>query len=185
MNYDLPTSLEVCGVEYEIRSDYRAVLDICTALSDPSLNDKEKSLVCLEIMYKDFEKIPVNQYGEALKKCFWFIRCGEEEEEGNTTKLMDWEQDFPYIVAPVNRIMGVEIRSLKYLHWWSFISAYYEIGDCLFSQITRIRYKLAKGRTLDKEERKWYNEHRSLVDLKTKYSEAEEQLLREWGCLNG
>jgi len=47
-------------------------------------------------------------------------------------KLADWEQDFPLIVNPVNRVLGYEVRDCEYCHWWTFLSAYYEIGDCLF-----------------------------------------------------
>ena len=38
-NQYLPTSVNVSGKEYNIRSDYRAILDICTALNDPELSD--------------------------------------------------------------------------------------------------------------------------------------------------
>ena len=65
---------------------------------------------------------------------------------------MDGEQDFPFIVGPVNRVLGKEIRSLKYLHWWSFLSAYTEIGDCTFQKIVSIRSKRAKGMRLEKGE---------------------------------
>jgi hypothetical protein len=33
MTFGLPESLEVCGCSYSIRSDFRAVLDVCAALS--------------------------------------------------------------------------------------------------------------------------------------------------------
>ena len=93
---------------------------------------------------------------------------------------MDWEQDFQYIVAPINRVIGKEIRSLEYLHWWTFISAYYEIGDCLFAQIVRIRSIKAKGKRLDKQDQEFYKENKRLVDIKSKYSETEEKLLQQW-----
>ena len=54
---------------------------------------------------------------------------------------MDGEQDFPFIVGPVNRVLGKEIQSLKYLHWWSFLSAYTEIGDCTFVEWGIPRFK--------------------------------------------
>lgn len=182
MMYDLPKSLEICGVTYEIRSDYRAVLDICTAFSDIELTEQEKAFVALQILYVDFENMPPEHYEEAIKKCVWFIDLGEEEQTTtNKMKLMDWEQDFKYIVAPVNRVIGQDIRSVDYLHWWSFVAAYYEIGDCLFSQIVNIRMKKAKGKKLDKAEKEWYRNNRNMVDIKTKFSEQEEQLLKEWG----
>lgn len=180
--YDLPTSLEVGGTEYEIRSDYRAILDICIALSDVNLSEQDKAIVAITIMYPAFEEMPQEHYAEALQKCFWFINCGGDE--GATRKgpkLMDWKQDFQYIVAPVNRVLNTEIRAVKYLHWWSFISAYYEIGDCTFASVVRIRNKKAKGKTLDKQEMEWYNQHRQMVDFKQAYSDAEKDLLKAWG----
>ena len=182
MMYDLPKSLEVCGVEYEIRSDYRAVLDICAALSDNELDDYNKALEALEIFYVDFSEMPVEHFQEAIKKCFWFINCGSEETPTRKApKLMDWEQDFQYLVSPINRVMGQEIRSAEYIHWWTFISAYYEIGDCLFAQIVSIRDKKARGKKLDKHEQEWYRNNRHLVDFKQTFKESEKQILKEWG----
>lgn len=182
MMYDLPTSLVVCGVPYEIRSDYRAVLDICAALSDLELNWEDKALVALNILYPGFNEMPVEHYKDAIKQCFWFINCGNyEEPTRKAPKLMDWEQDFQYVVAPINHVIGAEIRSVEYLHWWSFISAYYEIGDCTFASIVRIRDKKAKGKPLDKQEREWYNQNRHMVDFKNKYSDQENEVLKAWG----
>lgn len=182
MMYELPKRLEVCGVNYEIRSDYRAVLDICAALSDAELSGEEKAFVALSIMYSDFEEMPPEHYAEAIKRCFWFINCGAEDDPTRKApKLMDWEQDFQYIVAPVNRVICTEIRAVEYLHWWSFISAYYEIGDCVFAQIVRIREKLAKGKPLDKGDREWYRNNRHMVDFKQIFTESEKEILKAWG----
>ena len=93
---------------------------------------------------------------------------------------MDWEQDFQYIVAPINRVAGGEIRSVEYMHWWTFVSFNYEIGDCLFAQIVRIRDKMARGKPLDKEERAWLRDNRRLVEFKHKYTEAEDEILNQW-----
>lgn len=180
--YELPKCLDVCGVMYEIRSDFRAVLDCCTALSDCDLTNEEKAFVCLDIMYPSFEEMPPEHYEEALKQCFWFINCGAEEDNTRKApKLMDWGQDFQYIVAPINRVLGTEVRALEYMHWWSFVSAYYEIGDCVFAQIVRIRDKKAKGKKLDKAEQEWYKNNRKMVDFKQSYSESEKAILKEWG----
>lgn len=180
MMYELPTSVSLGGVDYEIRSDYRAVLDICMALTDPSLDEMEKALVLLDIFYPSFDEIPTGYYQEAVDKCLWFINCGEEQAEKKPLRLMDWEQDFPRIVAPINRILGQEIRSIPYLHWWSFIGLFHEIGDCLFAQVVRIRDKRARHQKLDKQDREFYNRNRAIIDMKTSYSEAENDLLAMW-----
>ena len=181
MSYQLPTSLTVGGVEYEIRSDYRAALDIFAALADPDLDETNKALELLDILYVDFENIPPINSQEAIKEALKFLNCGAESvQQPKRPQLVDWEKDFQYIVAPINRVIGSEIRSLNYLHWWTFVSAYYEIGECTFGQIVRIRSLKAKGKKLDKTDAEWYRENRDIVDIKTKYSAEEAKLIEAW-----
>lgn len=180
MMYDLPKSLEIAGTEYEIRSDYRAILDIFVVLSASDLDNEEKALAALDIFYPDFIRIPGDVLQEAFIKCMWFINCGDEGDNRKRPKLMDWEQDFQYIVAPINRVFGQDVRALPYIHWWTFIAAYYEIGDCFFAQIVRIRNLKAKGKRLDKTDQEFYRENKRLVDIKRKYTDAENDILSQW-----
>jgi len=182
MMYELPTTLEIDGVEHPIRSDYRAVLDICTALADNELTSQEKGLALLTILYEDVEAI--TNLEEAVKKGLWFVACGDDTTpQRKAPKLMDWEKDFSLIVAPVNRIAGCEIRSLPYMHWWTFIGYYYEIGDCAFANIVSIRSKKAKGKKLEKWEQEFYRENRDKIDLRAGVTEADKALIR--GILGG
>lgn len=181
--YELPTALDVCGAVYEIRSDYRAVLDICVALNDPELEEQEKTSTMLSVFYPAFSDMPPEHYQQAVKACLWFIGGGAPEtEQKKQPRLLDWEQDFRHIVAPVNRVLGREIRADKYLHWWTFLSAYMEIGECLFSQIVRIRERKATGKRLDKSDQEWYRKNRHLVDFRTAYSKQENDTLKRWGA---
>lgn len=190
MNYGLPTTLEICGTEREIRSDYRCILEICAAIEDPELDKQDKAFVVMTIFYPDFDDIPPADHEEALRQCFWFINGGSDNIGQKGPKLMSWEQDFRYIAAPVNRVLGQEIRQVPYdlkeniggLHWWTFLSAYMEIGDCVFAQIVRIRSMLAKGKRLDKTDQEWYRQNRHLVDIRQTFSEAEDDLLKQWGA---
>lgn len=174
MIYDLPTSVEVHGKNYDIRSDYRAILDICIALSDPDLDEQEKAEVALVIFYPGIDDMHPDSYQEAIERCCWFINGGQREEPGKKPKLMDWEQDFPIIISPVNRVLGREIREMEYLHWWTFLSAYMEIGgDCVFSQVISIRSKRARGKKLEKREEEYYRNNRQLIDMKKRYTDEE------------
>lgn len=187
MEYGLPKSLNIGGENFSIRYDYRVILDIFEALNDPELDEQEKALAVLQMFYLDFDDL--EDYDEALKACFAFINGGHSEESGKKQpRLVDWGQDFPYIVAPVNRVLGCEIRNTEYdadtntggLHWWTFLSAYMEIGDCLFAQIVGIRTKKARGKKLDKSEQEFYRRNRDLIDIKTHYTESENDLLKAW-----
>ena len=55
-----------------------------------------------------------------------------------------------------------------------------EIGDCLFAQIIRIREKRALGKPLDKADKEFYRKNRDIIDLKTQYTDTEQELLKAW-----
>lgn len=180
MMYDLPTSLEVCGTEYAIETDFRVILDIFSVLSAVELTSEEKCFCVLGMFYPGFFTMPGEHMEEAIKQCFWFINGGNEETQKKSPKLMDWEQDFRLLIAPINRIAGQEVRALPYLHWWTFISYYCEIGDCYFAQIVRIRDLKAKGKLKDKADREFYSRNRDAIDIKRRYSETEEEIINGW-----
>lgn len=181
MIYDLPASVEVGGIVREIRTDYRAALDMCVALSDPELSNEDKVYALLGIFYPEWEQIHPNDYQDAVNKCVWFLNGGSSEENTKKSpKLMDWEQDFKLIVSPINRVIGREIREPIPLHWWTFLSAYYEIGDCVFANVIRIRDAKARGKPLDKADQEWYKRNRDIVDFKTNYTQAEQDLLSQF-----
>lgn len=187
MSYDLPKSVAIHEKNFAIRYDYRVILELFAAMNDPELTDQERALAVLQMFYVDFDAI--EDYEAALQECFWFINGGKyEETTKKKTRLVAWEQDFPYIVAPINRVLGYEIRLKEYdpetntggLHWWTFLSAYMEIGDCLFSQIVGIRSKRARGKKLDSSEQEFYRRNRDLVDIKMQYTPDEEDLVKHW-----
>lgn len=177
IGYDLPSTVTVGGDVCPIRTDFRAALDIIAALNDPELTDFDRATVALGIFYP--EKTPTDLNG-ALAACFWFISGGEEQKQtGPQKKLVDWEKDFRWIAAPISKAIGRDIRGME-LHWWTFLAYYYEIGDCMFSQIVRIRDRLARGKKLDKSDREWLRKNADLVSIETKYTEAEERLMDDW-----
>lgn len=179
--YGLPKSVEVSGKSYKIRSDYRAILDIFSALGDDELTEQERLFVALDIFYEDLSNIPAESAENALESMFIFVNGGKKDEGGKGQKVIDWDYDYPHIIAPINRVIGKDVRGMKYLHWWSFLSAFQEIGDCTLAQIVRIRQLKAKGKLKDKADIEWYRQNRALVDIPTKYTAEEEDLLKQWG----
>lgn len=178
--WELPKSAEINGTAYRIRSDYRAVLDVLTISADPELTDEERGALAMQVFYVDFDKMPASDYAEAVRYLRWFVAGGDTGAKPPRSKLADWQQDFPLIVSPVNRVLGYEVRDAEYLHWWTFLGAYMEIGDCLFAQVVSIRKKKAKGKRLEKHERKFYRENRELVDFRMQETDAERKILDEW-----
>lgn len=179
MMWDLPISVEIDGKEYAItnKCDYRMVLDVICALNDNELDDEQKVKTALYVFYEDIT--PCQDLEKAIKEMYKIIAYGEEQEENQEQKpkLMDWEHDFNLLVAPINRVLGYEIRSVNYLHWYTFLSGYYEIGECTFSNVVSIRSKKAKGKKLEKWEQEFYRENKKMVDLPQNLTEEEQEWL--------
>ncbi len=171
---ELPKSLSVNGVEYDIRSDFRDVLKIVCAFNDPELENEEKIYVCLLILFVDFESIPKSDYEEAFKVAMNFIDNGAKENDKKAPRTMDWEQDESIMFPAVNKVAGFETRSADYVHWWTFIGYFMEISDGVFSNVLGLRGKKAKNKKLEKWEREYWQANRDICVLKPKLS-AEEQ----------
>lgn len=190
-SWDLPTSLNVGGRNYKIRTDYRVILDILTAMNDPDIFEPgmteeekqlERALTMLQILYIDFDRMPPSDWKEASEKACEFIDCGIKDDGKQKPRLMDWEQDAPVIVPAVNKVCGKDVRSVKYMHWWTFFGYYMEIGECTLSTIVSIRDKKRRGKKLEKWEQEFYRNNKKLVDLNTKKierSEEEKEALRK------
>lgn len=179
--WDFPTSLNIGGKEYDIRTDFRAVLDLLTALNDEELTDENpqieaymKSRVILEIMFPNCDDIPVEHIQEAIDKVSDFIDMGIADGT-KKYKTMDWEQDAPILIPAINKVLNTEVRAEKYLHWWTFLGAYMEIGESLFTNVVSIRLKKAKGKKLEKHEQEFYKENRSLIDFESKKQRSNEE----------
>jgi hypothetical protein len=173
----LPKELNVNGQDLAIRSDFRVALLIFQAYSDPDLTDQEKCMVMLECLFEDSKLISEESMEEALKMAAWFLDGGGttsgELNHNQDKKVMDWEQDEQLIFSSVNKVAGYETRATEYLHWWTFLGFFNEIGEGLFTTIINIRNKKNKHKKLDKAELEYYKNNKSLIDLKRKYTAEE------------
>lgn len=186
----LPRKLNINGVDRAIRSDFRVALLIFQACADQELSDQEKAMVMIECLYEDFENILPDDYQEANDKATWFLDGGGLDETKKTNhqkakKVMDWEQDEQLIFSSVNKIAGYETRSIEYLHWWTFLGFFNEIGEGLLSTVISIRQKKNKGKKLEKHEQEFYRENQKLIDIKPKLTKEEQEEIDYWNKLLG
>lgn len=173
---ELTKTLKVNNVEWAIRSDFRVALNIFEAFNDPELNGREKTTVMLDLLYEDFKSMHSNDYDEAIKQALWYLDGGKNYENAkNTKKVMDWEQDEQIIFSAVNKVASKEIREEKYLHYWTFLGYFNEIGEGLFTTVISIRQKKNRGKKLEKYEQDFYRNYKDLIDLKEKYTEQEQE----------
>lgn len=180
MMWNLPIAVEIDGKEYAIRNkcDYRVVLDAICALNDEELEMEHRIECALFIFYEDLTGLKDIQ--TAITEMMKIINLGEEttEEEQQKPQLMNWEHDFPQLAPPISRVLGYSVRDAnRYTHWWDFIGAYMEIGECTFANIISIRNKRMKGKKLEDWEREFYRENKKMVDLPHKLTDEEQEWL--------
>lgn len=167
----LPKTLTVGGEIFPIRTDFRVALTIFEAYNDPELSPRDKAFVCLNCLYV---QVP-NDITAALEKAAWFLDGGSMVKlKPLHVKTVDWEQDESMLFAAVNKAAGKEVRALDYLHWWTFLGFFSEMGECLYSQVLNIRQKRAKGKKLEKWEIDFFYSHKELIVIREKLT-AEEQ----------
>ncbi|MBP0975203.1 MAG: hypothetical protein J6S92_00610 [Oscillospiraceae bacterium] len=167
----LPETLDISGRSYGINADFRNVLRIFDAFQDAALTDAEKAYICVQRLYTD--SVPAVQYVEAVERAYWFCGGGDiPKSEPEPFKMLDWTHDEQIMIPAVSRAAGVpDIRTLPFLHWWTFLGLFGEIGEGLFSTVLHIRQKLGRGEKLEKWEQKYLKHNKELIRLRT----AEEQ----------
>lgn len=180
MIYDLPSSVSFGGKSWNIRTDFRDVLTILEAFEDPNLSDEEKAFVCLHNLYVDFADIPNDEYQAAYNEAVRFIDRGDADGQ-HGPRTMDWTQDAPLIFAAVNAVAGREVRSEKYMHWWTFCGYFMEIRESTAATVFSLRQKKAKGKKLEKWENDYWRDNIALCKLRPRMSDEER---KEYDALN-
>lgn len=190
--WSLPTTVTINEKEYAIRNkcDFRVVLDVISSLNDEELEMEQRVECALFQFYGNdelntLEKVllSLNDIQIATIEMMKIINLGKEEtEEEHKPKMMDWEHDYPQLTPAISRVLGYSVRQENvYTHWYDFIGAYMEIGDCIFANIISIRKKRMKGKKLEDWEQEFYRENKKMVDLPQNLTKEEEEFLNsDW-----
>lgn len=189
----LPEELTIDGITYPIRSDYRNVLQVFEAFQDPDLTQEEKWIVAIYLLFKEFncdeDVLRAARDGlnleEAMEQISWFICAGQPKKDTLEIPTYNWKQDEQMIFSAVNKVAGKETRELDYLHWWTFLGYFNEIGEGTFSFVVGIRHKLNRGKKLEKHEKEFLTRNKELVKLeKPKTKEEQEKEDKYQALLN-
>lgn len=184
----LPTTVKTHDINFNIRNecDYRIVLDVINVIEDKDFTADEIAECTLMLFYENIEQLNEIEddieRSEALQylfeEMFKIINLGEVSAEKNTKPaIMNWSKDFKLLVSPISRVIGYDVRKPEHTHWWTFVGAYMEIGDCSFANIVSIRNKRYKGKKLEKWEEEFYRENRELIDLPYNLAPEDEEFL--------
>lgn len=190
MKWSLPLSVQIGKKEFAIRNkcDYRVILDVIEVLNDDDLEASEQIECALFIFYGNdelnTEKKVLKAIGKAnlqtaINEMMNIIKVDEDDGEmSDKPKMMDWAKDFKHIAAPISRTLGYSVRDARnYTHWYDFIGAYQEIGECFWASVVSIRNKRYKGKKLEKWEQEFYSEHKDVINIQKNLTADEQEWL--------
>ena len=190
--YELPTTVETnCGVLHiRDRGDYRMVLDCFGLLDDVELEENERILAGLMVLYEEFDELEtVATYGDiegAINKMYLFFNCNDTQVGANAHgKVVDWQQDSTIICSAIHNVANTEVRALEYLHWFTFMGYYMAIGECNFATVVGIRDKLLQGKKLEKFEQDFKRDNPQYFvwnSKSTEQKEADEWVKKMWNA---
>jgi len=174
----LPKSLVIDGIEYDIDSDYRTALLIMQMYNDRALSVLNAQMTMLNILFTTIPEgesepvtiIPEN-ISEAIKQAMWFLNIGDNDDNNGNVKsikrTIDYKKDEQLLFSAVNAVYTKDVRSERYMHWWTFYGLCQAIdGESLISYIISIRNKLFYGKKLEKHERDFYKQNKNLIIIK-------------------
>lgn len=186
----LPEGLTVSGAEHPIRSDYRNVLQVFEAFQDPELQPEERWIVAIYLLFEEFtcddDVLQAAQDGfsleEAIRQIDWFISAGMPDGIDLEKPVYDWKKDEQIIFSAINKVSTKETREMEYLHWWTFLGYFREVGEGVFLFVAGIRNKLNRGKKLERHEKEFLSHNKGLVKLekpKTREEQAQEDAYQD------
>lgn len=162
-----------------IRTDFRIGLQIYACLNDKSLNDQERYLIALKLLYGN--GIPGN-IQVALDGLMWFLNLGEPIDEKNKPiskkPVMDFEIDSSRIYSGFKSKFNIDLNKVR-MHWFEFRYLLLELKDCHMSDVIEIRQKkIDKNMPLDQRiEYRKLKKLYSITDTSAEDEEAQRQLI--------
>ena len=123
---EYPTSITVQDKEIPIVTDFREYVKLMDMLRDDTLSNMEK----VYFLNQYFLGCPDDFY-EAVEKLTDFITMKlqndsvyEDEQKENVAEnrkeVYSFEYDYPFIFSAFLSEYGINIRTIKYMHWWDF-----------------------------------------------------------------
>lgn len=158
-----PTAVWVDGKEIPIITDFREIVKLIDMLKAGDIDPREKMYLLLQYFKEqpdDFEKAAdalsdfvamKNFYEPGMEDCEPGEEKGDEEPRKN---VYSFTIDYPFIFSAFLQDYGINIRTIRYMHWWEFRMLFSGLSENTEIK-QRILYRSTDlSKIKDKEERK-------------------------------
>lgn len=183
----LPETLNVDGTEYQINTDYRAILKY-----DRILSGEVEGKTIYEALKLIYVQVPGN-VDAAITAANWFVNCGRKEPKSappnkvlgiNGNRAFDFEEDELLIWSAFRSRYGIDLLEVKHLHWWKFRALLDDIGDdARLSRVMQYRVMDTNADGITKERKEFLEAMQRYYKITEEVEERDEEFIQ--ALLNG
>lgn len=183
---ELPKTIMIGGVEYDINSDFRTSVLYELLLLDDEVSPEDKLEGALRLFYP---VMPLN-VNEAIEGILWFYECGKEKPESKgggsgTPRIYSYDFDDSYIYSAFLSQYNLDLQDLDYLHWWKFKAMFQSLNeDCEIRKIMGYR-AITITNDMSKEHKAFYTNMKNLYKIPLSKNETEKLSAIEGALING
>lgn len=183
----LPTTVEVAGDFYAIKTDFRDILrydELIRGRDDPSVVlEAVGMLLGDDVLHKP--DISVEAVVDAVG---WFVQRGNNGKKNalpravlglNNATPMDFETDAALIYTAFLQTYKIDLYDISYLHWWKFNWMLEDISSkCRLSKVIEYRTIDTKNKDLSKEQKKVYAALQRYFRIQEKRTQEDEAIVQ-------
>jgi len=165
---------------YLIRTSFRIGIQICMCLDDVELDDTDKMLISLNLLYGN----GMPELESAIDGLRWFMACGNPEyksSDNNDKTLFYWDFDSSRLYSSFKQTYSIDLAKSD-LHWFEFIALLGSLDkDSALSKAIEIRdydIKDVKGKA-----RTDLQKMKKSLTPPIQYNEEEQQKIEEFNSL--
>lgn len=121
-------------IPIEINTDFRIGILFELLMQDESLSKIAKTTQAINLYYKKPNEI--QDLNKAIEDILWFYSCGKDEiagkskkEDNKSKQIYSYEFDAEYIYSAFLTQYGIDLQSVKQLHWWKFKAMFEGLKD--------------------------------------------------------
>lgn len=152
----LPKTVEICGKEYSINSDFRAAVEF-EILIQSDASPKKKTRGAIRLFFGgNPPPFPENVLVDAVID--FYAGGGKDSDERpkkNRKRIYSFAQDGDYIAAAFRSQYGIDLLTIPYMHWYEFRALFKGLEESCeivkimgyrAAELSKIKYKPERER---------------------------------------
>jgi len=125
---------------YKINTDFKVALRCEQVALDDEIEDTERALAIIYLLYGNDGIDNPSDYEELLKKATTYLSCGKDMSRDREEPDMDFEQDKAYIKASFYTDYNIPDVYNTNMHWYDFVTLMNGLKeDCVLNRVREIR----------------------------------------------